>query len=838
MENTSLSWSSIEKGVIKSRLEQYNLTSTVPSNFTFYKNLLIFLGVPKGSSYTNDNTLIYVNIENGLWDTNSVKTCGSENSLYSTYRWNLLLDPHTCINSSVYSKEESLLRERKRMVSHGITSYEFNDETGCLLFRSGNDIYSVNVEQIASGEVQYATPHAIPTNLFGSKMDTKMCPCNPNILSFIDHGDIWVVNTLGGSEMRLTFVRDSSREEALSAGVPAYVTQEEFDRFTGYWWEPVYHQDNGSMQMYRILYEVVDERAVEEFQMGSHSEVSFTNFVENYRYPKAGSTNAKSTLKIVEFCLDCSLNQFIAGSITHYELCVDFYEKFSWVEYIVRCGWMPNGEHIWIQVLNRAQNRSALLRIPSSAFCIVNSSNHVNEKIDILLDEKSDYWFNVSNALHFISSCLCNEISFIWMSEKTFFKHLYRYTVTTEDETLDNIDNMEISNSEYVVRHCRVLTEQPLTQGEWDVDSEKIWLDERNDLVYFLGTKDTPLEKHLYCVSLTTPEWIERMTLLGYSHTVTLSKDCSYAVILSSSVTSLTQVNLCKINTIYSTEQKKISLHSIGWVEAPRDVLPTSRLPELFRYKNSQGYDIYGMLFKPVNCTEGEKYPTMLYVYGGPGVQLVSNSQRSVRRLNLYALPSFGYAVVMLDTMGSCNRGIRFEAAIQNCMGQIEIEQQIEGLKLIAEKSGIIDMNRIVIHGWSYGGYLALMGLAQRPDIFKVAIAGAPVTCWQLYDTGYTERYMKSPAENKNAYQDSSVLKFASQFPNEPNRLMIIHGLMDENVHFSHTKALISELIKEGKPYQLQVYPNERHGIRNAAAAKHYETNVVWFLQQYLSTIT
>nr|XP_047133216.1 dipeptidyl peptidase 8 isoform X3 [Hydra vulgaris] len=796
MEN--LSWSSIEEGVDKSRLEQYNLASTVPSNFTFYKTLLVFLGVPK-VSYKNDNTLIYFDFENGSWDTTNVETLsGVETKIYAVYQWNLLLDPEISMNS--YSKEESLLREHKKIVFNGITSYEFNDENGCLIFGNGNDIYSVNIEPIASGKEEYATPYVIPSNIFGSKMDTKVCPCNPSIISFIHEGDIWVTNTLTGSEMRLTFVRDSSQEKVLSAGVPAYVTQEVFDRFTGYWWEPFYHQDPGGYQIYRILYEVVDECGDEEFKLGSQPQVLFTNFVENYRYPKAGSNSSKPTLKMVEFCLDCSLNQFIAGSIIYYELCVDFYEKFSWVEYIVRCGWMPYGGYIWVQVFNRAQNRSALLRIPSSAFCTVNSTIHSNEKIDVLLEEKSDYWINVSNALHFLPSQFCNEISFIWMCEKTFFKHLYKYTVTTNNETLDF---METNRNEYAIRYCQVLTEQPLTQGEWDVDSETIWLDERNNLVYFLGTKDTPLEKHLYCVSLLNPQLIERMTLLGYSHAVTLNKDCSYAVIVSSSVSSFSQVNLCKINNTL-VEKKKIFLQSIGWVQSPKYVLPSSRIPELFRYKNSQGYDIYGMLYKPMSCREGEKYPTMLYVYGGPCVQLVSNSQRSVRRLNLYALQVFGYAVVMLDTMGSCNRGIRFEAVLQNRMGQIEIEQQIEGLEIIAEKSGIIDMNRIVIHGWSYGGYLALMGLAQRPDIFKVAIAGAPVTCWQLYDTGYTERYMKTPAENKKAYQDGSVLKFARQFPNEPNRLMIIHGLMDENVHFSHTKALISELVKEGKPYQLQ----------------------------------
>jgi len=418
---------------------------------------------------------------------------------------------------------------------------------------------------------------------------------------------------------------------------------------------------------------------------------------------------------------------------------------------------------------------------------------------------------------------------------------LYHYTVTTEssgDGYLGGSNQFFSSENfcECVVRHCHVLAKKALTDGNWQVDSEKIWIDKKNDLVYFMGTKDTPLEKQLYCVSLSGGI-IHRLTKPGYSHSVTLSKDCSHAVVISSAISSLHQINLCKILQNPQNYAGKFCLNGIGWLEAPRD-LPSSYVqPDLFNYTNSAGHEIYGMLFKPLDYDPNKKYPTMLYVYGGPGVQLVSNSQRSARRLNLYSLATLGYAVVMMDTMGSCNRGIEFEAALQNNMGNVEIDQQVEGLNYISEQCGIIDMDQIIIHGWSYGGYLALMGLCQRPDIFKVAIAGAPVTSWELYDTGYTERYMNLPTVNKETYERGSVLKCVKQFPSEPNRLLLVHGLVDENVHFSHTNALVAELVKEGKPYQLQIYPGERHGIRNSSSAKHYETYVMWFIQQYLKTL-
>lgn len=137
--------------------------------------------------------------------------------------------------------------------------------------------------------------------------------------------------------------------------------------------------------------------------------------------------------------------------------------------------------------------------------------------------------------------------------------------------------------------------------------------------------------------------------------------------------------------------------------------------------------------------------------------------------------------------------------------GTVEVSDQVKGLEAAAKIFDCIDMERVGVYGWSYGGYMSLMSLAQRPDIFKVAISGAPVTTWNLYDTAYTERYMGLPQEQVQAYENGSVLNLARNFPDEENRLLIIHGMIDENVHFAHTRKLIDALIKENKPYQLLV---------------------------------
>ncbi|TNN40873.1 Dipeptidyl peptidase 9 [Liparis tanakae] len=204
--------------------------------------------------------------------------------------------------------------------------------------------------------------------------------------------------------------------------------------------------------------------------------------------------------------------------------------------------------------------------------------------------------------------------------------------------------------------------------------------------------------------------------------------------------------------------------------------------PEIFSFRGKSGFDLYGMLYRPQHLVPGRKHPTVVFVYGGPQVQLVNNSYKGVKYLRLSTLAFLGYAVLVIDGRGSCQRGLKFEGAVKDKMGQVEIEDQVEALNYVAEKYKFVDLSRVAIHGWSYGGFLSLMGLIHRPDIFKVAIAGAPVTLWMAYDTGYTERYLDTPDKNKKGYEACSVALHVDKLPSEPNRLLILHGFLDENV--------------------------------------------------------
>ena len=183
------------------------------------------------------------------------------------------------------------------------------------------------------------------------------------------------------------------------------------------------------------------------------------------------------------------------------------------------------------------------------------------------------------------------------------------------------------------------------------------------------------------------------------------------------------------------------------------------------------GLRLYGCLYKPLGYDSSKSYPTILHIYGGPKTQLVMNEFKFPRLMRYLMSAYFGFAVVVIDSRGSSDRGLDFEAYIQHTLGNIELRDQIEGLQYLHDTGfggkgkSVIDLDRIAITGWSYGGYLSLMGLAQYPNLFKMAIAGAPVTQWELYDAAYTERYMGLPQDYPEAYKNSNVTSYIHQFP-------------------------------------------------------------------------
>ncbi|KAK6635646.1 hypothetical protein RUM44_000900 [Polyplax serrata] len=807
------SWSELKREVCELRRQLGRLSIPVPTSISFRtledgRTRIYFLSTPSNGW---ENTLFYVDIGN------------SENGSLEKLKWHRIVDTNFLLTAAgKFSREEQLQWERKRLATLGITSYELHPESGKLVFPAASSLFQCNDADM------YPVELSLSTN--GAKLNPQICPSNPCLIGYICNNDIWVTHTSCGYTQRLTYVHKGDRsmvDDPISAGVPSYVMQEEFNRFQGFWWQPQCKDD-----IYRIVYEEVDENEVEI----SRFPLSKTGETEEFRFPRAGTPNAKWNLKMVQFQINES---FQICNVACLELGTPLRTLFHWAEYLVRVGWTPNSEHIWVQLLDRRQRRLELALLAANQFLDTNTISSSEDwrnwtpTVNVICSQVSEVWINVHDILYFFPyEKNSSTLSFIWASEETGWRHLYLFTSTLTPHLNGATDDDHGDGSTHNLK--RFLGQSiALTSGDWEVLRKQIWVDSVRELVYFLGLRESPLEKHLYVVSLRQPGRIRLLTKPGHSYSIDINKECTVMVAVYSNIQTLPSCQVFRI-THRETTVDGVVLEPAGYLSEPSSTAAPMFKPELYTHQIASGELLYAMVFKPHSFCLGKKYPTVVNVYGGPEVQLVSNTFKGMRQLRMHMLAAQGYCVVAIDSRGSQHRGLAFESHLKGRMGTVELSDQVEVLQWLADSLGFIDINRIAIHGWSYGGYLSLMALVQYPHIFKIAIAGAPVTCWRLYDTGYTERYMDLPEHNVRGYKMGSVLNYTKDFPDEENRLLIIHGLIDENVHFSHTSKFIDAMAKEVKPYELQIYPSERHSLRNLEANQHYETTLLSFLQNNL----
>uniref|UniRef100_A0A8C6PZB5 dipeptidyl-peptidase IV n=1 Tax=Nothobranchius furzeri TaxID=105023 RepID=A0A8C6PZB5_NOTFU len=829
------SWDGLRKIIHNSRKNTGVVISKAPHDFQFvpkdeaspHSHRIYYLGMPYAS---RENALLYSDIPKKI-----------RKDALLVLSWKPILDrfqasPH----HGGFSREEELLRERKRLGVSGITSYEYHQPSGLFLFQANSSLHYCRDGANNSFITSPMDPTEIKSQNSGTRMDPKICPGDPTFIGFINNNDIWVTNIKTREERRLTFCHkgiDNPKDDSKSAGVATFVTQEEFDRFTGYWWSPVTHTEPDGYKTLQILYEEVDESEVEIIHVPSPALEERKTDV--YRYPRAGSKNPDITLKIAEIRTDSQGN---IVSTQEKELPVAFTSLFPNVEYITRAGWTKDGRYAWAVMMDRRQQHLQLVLLPPALFIPAhNDKFRRHESLKVLGDsvhpfiiyqETSDVWINVHDIFHPFIQTSDDEFTFITVNEsKTGFCHLYKITSVLQQKSFNWTEGYIHSEDDF---KCPVKEEVMVTSGEWEVlanHGAKIWVDEAAKLVYFQGTKDSPLEHHLYVVSYESPGEVVRLTKPGFSHSCSVSQTFDMFISHYSSLTTSPCVHIYKLIGSDSDPLHKEPQLWASLMESSGHHFDPST-PEIFNFTGKSGFELYGMLYKPNHLVPGRKHPTVVFVYGGPQVQLVNNSYKGVKYLRLSTLASLGYVVLVIDGRGSCQRGLKFEGAVKDKM--VTLEDQVEGLHYIANKYKFVDLSRVAIHGWSYGGFLSLMGLVHRPETFKVAVAGAPVTLWTAYDTGYTERYLDTPDKNQKGYEACSVALHVDRLPNEPNRLLILHGFLDENVHFFHTNFLVSQLIRAGKPYRLQIYPNERHSIRCPESGEHYEITLLHFLQQNL----
>ncbi len=492
--------------------------------------------------------------------------------------------------------------------------------------------------------------------------------------------------------------------------------------------------------------------------------------VETHRYPFPGAANAKVRLGYASTEPDKDSDWFS-------------YPKLDSDTYLARVNWEDDPSRLLIQVLSRDQRSLKLYQFEDA-----------DKEPRLLLEDVADTWINLHNDFRKIEST--GEI--LWSSERTGFRHLELY----------DKDGKKIRD---------------LTSGPWPVDGVE-QVDAKRREVWFSGWMESPLERQLYRVSLDGGP-ITKVTTEPGTHRAVIAPDGE------TFVDTFTSRSRPPVTRLVSRNGQILSTLDDAALSDPRVDQLKLTPPEIVKFTGREGTEFYGAYHAPRSKRFGPKAPLVVMLYGGPHVQYVSEAWSMTADMNAQFLSGLGFAVWKMDNRGSARRGHAFESAIRRNMGSVEVRDQVDGVAFVARRWPEVDTSRVGVTGSSYGGYMTLRCLTEAADIFKAGVSVAPVTDWDGYDTCYTERYMGTPVNNPTGYHDSSVLHAVDRLKGD---LLIIHGMVDENVHFRHTARLVSALIAANKPFRMLPLPEERHSSRKEEGRKYVAEQLAGFFEATL----
>jgi len=501
----------------------------------------------------------------------------------------------------------------------------------------------------------------------------------------------------------------------------------------------------------RIAYYRFDESNVREYNMQVWNDGALYPEDYRYKYPKAGEANAVVEIYSYEIS-SRKKTKLDIGAETDI--------------YIPRIYWTKNANLLAIQRLNRLQNRLDILHTNVSS-----GSSKV-----ILTDESDTYVdFTFCDDLTYLE----NGKQFLYSSEQDGYKHFYLYKM---DGSLVN----------------------QITKGQFEA-LEMVGLDQKKGLLYYTSTEDSPLEQQLYSVSLSGKAKKKLSNEKGH-HRINMSDDCSYYMDYFSNpaeplVVSLYQTkNNKRVKVMENNDALKKKLKEYDFVDK-----------EFFTLKNEEGDDLNAYFLKPADFDDSKEYPLLIYQYSGPGSVNVHKRWGGGHFVLHQYFVQNGYIVAVIDSRGTGNRGEAWKKITYKQLGKYETEDLISAAKKMGDYD-YIDKERIGIWGWSYGGYMSSLAITKGNDVFKAAVAVAPVTSWRYYDTIYTERYLQRPQDNPEGYDENSPIRHVNKLK---GHYLLIHGTGDDNVHFQNAVTLQNELLNAGKQFDSFYYPDKAHGMGN-----------------------
>ena len=463
----------------------------------------------------------------------------------------------------------------------------------------------------------------------------------------------------------------------------------------------------------------------------------------------------------------------VAQNRTIYLAVTDFDEE----RYITNLSWSPDSKTIYVQVLNRAQKQMHL-----NAYDALSG-----EFVATILTEQNDRWIEPQNPVHFID----NDRFIYTTDNRDGFKNLY--IITLSKGTIERLTK---------------------------VDADVEYLSHNDRTVFYYSSEVSPVERHLFSVSLRNGK-VRRLTRGEGWHNCTISPDGKY---FSDNYSSL---NVPRIVAIGSTDGK--IYREVFRAENPAKDYNYSTI-ELGSVKSADGkYNNHYRLIKPLDFDENKKYPVILYVYGGPHSQMVTNSfQAQLRRWEMY-MAQRGYVVFVMDNRGTLNQGAEYEKAIHRQCGKVEMEDQMAGLQwLLSHKWA--DRERVGVHGWSYGGFMTISLMTHYPEVFKVGVAGGPVIDWKWYEVMYGERYMEREATNPEGFAATSLI---AQAKNLKGKLLICQGAIDDVVVWQHSLSFIDACIDAGVSVDYFPYPRSKHNVYGKWRV-HLMQKVTDYFEDYL----